>query len=280
MINKVYLCAICNIQSGTCSEDCKFCTQSVKYKAKIQRYKNKPIQEIIKEAKIARANKAVGYCLVTAGLGLDDNKIEFLCNIAYELQKEVPDLNLIGCNGIATIEQLKELKKAGIMNYNHNLETSKEYYHNICSTHDWDSRYQTCLNVNKVGLGLLSGGIFGMGESYEDRISMLKSLKSLNPKTTPLNFFIPNDALPITSNSLTIQEAFDMIKISREILGDDVRLMVAGGREYIFKDRQYEIFHYGANSIVIGNYLTTNGKTASKDLEELTKLGIEPIKFL
>lgn len=188
--NKVYLCAICNIQSGTCNEDCKFCTQSVKYKADIQRFKQKPLEDIIAEAKMAYANKAVGYCLVTAGAGLDDQKVEFVARTAYEVKKQVPNLSLIACNGLANKEQLQELKKAGIDNYNHNLETAKEFYPTICTTHSWDDRFQTCLDAKSVGLNLCTGGIFGMGETHENRLSMLNSIKEIQPMSVPINFFI------------------------------------------------------------------------------------------
>ncbi len=272
---KIYLCAICNVQSGTCNEDCKFCTQSVKYKANIQRYKEKSLDDIIKEAKIAVSNKAIGYCLVTAGAGLDDKKVEFIAKIAKSIKKEISDLNLIACNGIASLDHLKELKKAGINSYNHNLETSKEFYPTICTTHSWEDRYQTCLNIKSANLNLCSGGIFGMGEAQEDRISMLNSIKELNPQSMPINFFHPNDALPLTKNTLDKQEALDLIKLSRETLGKDIMIMVAGGRESTLKDDQYKVFEYGANSIVIGNYLTTNGKIASKELEDLEKLNFD-----
>ena len=272
---KIYLCAICNVQSGTCNEDCKFCTQSVKYKANIQRYKEKPIEDILKEAYIAVSNKAIGYCLVTAGAGLDDKKVQFISTIAKAIKKELPDLNLIACNGIASLDHLKELKKAGINSYNHNLESSKEFYSSICTTHSWEDRYQTCLNIKSAGLNLCSGGIFGMGETQEDRVSMLKSIKELNPQSMPINFFHPNEALPLTKNSLSKQEALDLVKLSRETLGEDIMLMVAGGRESTLKEDQYKVFEYGANSIVIGNYLTTSGKIASKELEDLENLGFD-----
>ena len=278
MIDKVYLCAICNIESGTCSEDCKFCTQSVKYQANIQRYKHKEIKQIVNEAKIAYKNKAIGYCLVTAGVGLNDKRLEFVCKAANAVKKEVSNISLIGCNGIASKEQLKELKNNGIENYNHNLETSKEYYNKICTTHTWNSRYQTCLNVKEAGLNLCTGGIFGMGETQKDRLSMLKSIKELDPLSVPINFFHPNEALPINKNSISRDESFNLIKLTRETLGDEVMIMVAGGRENMFQEQQYEIFKYGANSIVIGNYLTTNGKVASLDLDNLEKLNINIAK--
>lgn len=271
--NKIYLCAICNIQSGICNEDCRFCTQSVKYKADIQRYKQKPIEDIVNEAKMAKKNQAMGYCLVTAGKGLTDERLEFVCRAASAVKKENLGLKLIGCNGTATVEQLRELKNAGIDNYNHNLETSREFYDNICTTHDWDERYQTCLNVNEVGLQLVCGGIFGLGETQEDRVSMLESINSLSPKNVPLNFFHPNKALPIVENSISKQQAFELIKLARKMVPDAHKIMVAGGRELMFAEDQYEIFKYGANSIVIGNYLTTQGNSASKDIDALLKAG-------
>jgi biotin synthase len=272
-MKKIYLCAICNIESGTCSEDCKFCTQSVKYKADIQRYKQKDIEQILYEANKAVQNKAIGFCLVTAGAGLDDTKLQKVAQIAHKVKKEYPELSLIGCNGIATKEQLLELKKAGIDNYNHNLETSEEYYPSICSTHSWEQRYQTCLNAKEVGLQLCSGGIFGMGESEENRASLINAIASLEPMSVPLNFFIENPALTL-QNNISKQQAFQVISTVREKLPSSM-IMVAGGRETLFKESQYDVFEYGANSIVIGDYLTTSGQTMSKDLEELEKRGYE-----
>ena len=272
MNKEVYLCAINNIESGTCNEDCKFCTQSVKYKADIVRYKRKSIEDIVAEAKMAKANKAIGYCLVTAGAGLDDSRLEFVSQAASAVKKAVPDIGIIACNGLASLEQLKELKKAGVDNYNHNLETSQNFYKEICTTHKWEDRFQTCLNVKSSGLNLCSGGIFGMGESNEDRISMLNSIKELSPKSVPLNFFHPNEALPIVQNTLDVITAFKLISQARDIL-PEVMLMVAGGREITFNEKQYDIFNHGANSIVIGDYLTTSGKSVSSDLENLENLG-------
>ncbi len=275
MNKKVFLCAICNINSGTCNEDCKFCSQSVKYKADIERYKQKPIDDIVKEAKIAKKNKALGFCLVTANKGLDDKVLDFVCRVAYAVNKEELGLRLIACNGTASKEQLLELKKHGIKAYNHNLETSKEFYPKICSTHNWEERFETCENVNSAGLVLISGGIFGLGETQEDRVSMLKSLKELNPTSVPINFYHHNPALPLKPNPLTIDEAFKLIKLTREMIPNAQRIMVAGGRELMFGSRWSEIFKYGANAIVIGNYLTTKGEEANKDLEVINKLNLE-----
>ena len=149
MNKEIFLCSICNINSGTCNEDCKFCSQSVRYKADIERYKQKDMEVILKEAKAAYESGALGFCLVTADKGLNDKTLSFVCSIAEVLTKEVPRLRLIACNGTATLEQLLTLKNAGIKAYNHNLETSKEFYEQICTTHSWNERYDTCKNVKE-----------------------------------------------------------------------------------------------------------------------------------
>ena len=271
-MKKIYLCAISNISSGNCSEDCSFCTQSAYNNANIEKYKEKDIKIIVNEALLAKQNRAIGFCLVSAGKGLNDKKVEFVCKAAHAISSKVSTLNLIACNGTATKEQLIELKKCGIKSYNHNLETSKEYYPKICSTHGWDERYETCINVKKAGLKLCAGGIFGLGESENDRESFLNSLKELSPTSIPLNFFHPNPALPLKNKIFDIQKALYWIKKVSSTLPNS-RIMVAGGREITFKDRWPEIFKYGANSIVIGNYLTTKGNQAKKDIDTIIELG-------
>ncbi|MFT5661773.1 MAG: biotin synthase [Sulfurimonas sp.] len=278
MNQEIFLCSICNINSGTCLEDCKFCSQSVRYKADIDRYKQKDMGLILEEAKKARESGALGFCLVTADKGLNDKTLKFVCNVAKTLSAEVPELRLIACNGTASLEQLLVLKEAGIKAYNHNLETSESFYKEICTTHPWSERYETCQNVNESGLVLITGGIFGLGETQADRISMLESLASLNPTSVPINFYHHNEALELEPNSMEVDEALGLIKLTRETLPDAERIMVAGGRELMFGKRQNEIFKYGANSIVVGNYLTTNGRMVSKDLEMLTSLNFEVAK--
>jgi len=275
MSKQIFLCAINNILSGTCLEDCKFCTQSVRYHADIERYNYKKIEQIVEEAKMAKSNGALGYCLVTAGKGLDDKKVDFVAHAAQAIKKEVDGLNLIACNGTANKEQLTYLKEHGLDSYNHNLETSERYYADICTTHPWSERYETCENVKSVGLALCSGGIFGMGETAEDRDSLLNSIASLAPESTPLNFYHPNPALPIKTRNIELDEAVKIIKKARHLLGENKLLMVAGGRELLFNGQENLMFDAGANAMVIGNYLTTEGIAASTDKNMLDTLGYE-----
>jgi len=272
-MKQVFLCAINNILSGICKEDCKFCTQSIRYHADIERYNYKDIDQIVSEAKQAKENGALGYCLVTAGKGLDDKKVDFVARSAQAIKAEIEGLNLIACNGTANKEQLSYLKAHGIDSYNHNLETSERYYPEICQTHTWSERYTTCENVKAVGLALCSGGIFGMGETFQDREDLLHAVASLQPESTPLNFYHPNPALPIKTRNIELDEALVIINKAHTLLGEDKLLMVAGGRELLFSGQESKMFEAGANAIVIGDYLTTAGLEPKKDQIMLEKLG-------
>ena len=268
----IMLCAICSVTQGNCAEDCAYCTQSAKAGADISKFKEKSVQQVVDEAKMAYKNHALGFCLVTSGARLNDKKTDYIASLARAVSKEVPNLMLIACNGMATYEQLSELKKAGVFSYNHNLETSREFFPKICKTHTWDERYQTNLDAKRAGLMLCTGGIYGIGESEADRVSFRASLKELEPFSSPINFFIKNESLSLDLPPLSVDEA---LKIVRETKRDlpETRVMIAGGREKILGDRQYEIFENGADAIVIGDYLTAKGEMASKDIEELTKRG-------
>lgn len=268
----IMLCAICSVTQGNCAENCAYCTQSAKAGADITKFKEKSVQQVVDEAKMAYKNHALGFCLVTSGARLNDKKTDYIASLARAVSKEVPNLMLIACNGMATYEQLCELKNAGVFSYNHNLETSREFFSKICTTHSWDERYQTNLDAKRAGLMLCTGGIYGVGESEADRVSFRASLKELEPFSSPINFFIKSDALRLDQPSLSADEALKIVRETKSAL-PETRVMIAGGREKILGDRQYEIFENGADAIVIGDYLTAKGEKASKDIEELTKRG-------
>jgi len=271
-MKKIYLCAISNIRSGACDQDCKFCTQSVKWGADIKRYRQKEISEIVKEAKLAKKNRASGFCLVTSGRGLDDKTLEYVCRAAKAVLKEI-EITVIACNGTADRDKLRELKKAGVKIYNHNLETSREYYPQICTTHTWDERFQTCENIKSAGLQLCCGGIFGIGESAEDTDSFISSLKKLSPEGIPLNFFIEHRNLPLKATH-SKEYALNIVKRIADEFKESV-IMLAGGRENVFGAEWIQAVKAGANSIVIGDYLTAKGEMPDKDLQILIKEGFE-----
>jgi len=272
MDKTVFLCSICNISSGSCKEDCGFCTQSIKHKADIERYYKKDKKQVLLEANIAKERGALGFCLVTSGKELDESKLEFVCDLASTIKKEVPSLMLIGCCGISDKEKLKELKKAGIDSYNHNLESSKNHYAKVVHSIKWEERFQTCQSVKEVGLSLCSGGIFGLGESDEDIKSFFDALRELEPMSSPINFFHPNEALEVKGEVISKARAIEIIKFARSKLPQTM-LMVAGGRELVFGDDVDGIFKAGANAIVIGDYLTTKGGSVEKTIASIKELG-------
>ncbi|MCR4942064.1 MAG: biotin synthase [Campylobacter sp.] len=275
----VMLCAICSVSAGNCSQDCAYCTQSVKSQVDIEKFELKNIEQIIKEAKIAAANHALGFCLVTSGRKLGEGKkLEHIAKAARAVHEALPELMLIACNGEASYEALCELKKAGVFSYNHNLETSREFFPKICTTHSWEDRFETNLNAKRAGLMLCTGGIYGLGESEDDRKSFRKSLAELSPFTSTVNFFIPHEKLPIKREKMSADEAFGIIADTKAAL-PEARIMIAGGREKILGERQYEIFEHGADAIVIGDYLTTRGEKPCDDIVNLEKMGFEFAKI-
>ncbi|WP_267522992.1 biotin synthase [Campylobacter sp. MG1] len=276
-MNEIFLCSICNVKSGNCSEDCAYCTQSKHYHTGIETYDYKDINTILNEAKIASEAGALGFCLVTSGRGIDSKKLDFIARAASAIKESGLHLHLIGCNGRASYKDLVFLKEYGIDSYNHNLETAKSNFKNICTTHTYEERYETNQNAINAGLGICCGGIFGLGESDEQRAELLDALATLKPHTSPINFYIKNEALKIKAKEITKEEAINIIKLAKEKL-PNTRLMAAGGREFAFKDDFKAMFEAGINAIVLGDYLTTKGEEKHKDVELILKSGYEVAK--
>lgn len=274
----IFLCSISNVLSGNCAEDCAYCTQSAHYKTNIETYKFKPLEVVLKEATFLHSFGALGFCLVTAGLGLDDEKLQYISRVSRAIKKLDLGLHIIACCGEADVQSLKFLKENGVDSYNHNLETSQSFFSNICSTHNWEDRFRTCENTLRAGLGLCCGGIYGLGETFSQRVEFLYALKSLNPHTISLNFFIPNEALPIDMPVMSEKEALECIVMTKEFLPNS-RLMISGGRERVFGKNQRSIFKYGVNAMVLGNYLTSSGVSPKKDIDMLKEYGL-PIATL
>lgn len=278
-MNEIFLCTICNVTNGNCAEDCGYCTQSSRYETEIIPYKQKSIERIIEEARVATDSGALGFCLVTSGRGFDlnkglqDTKLQYIAQAAKALKETDMKLHLIACNGRASLEQLSYLKENGVDSYNHNLESAQSFFPKICTTHTWEERYETCQNALKAGLGLCCGGIFGLGEDRNQRQEMIESLQSLTPHTIPINFYMPNPALPIQEEVLSREEALEIIHLMRESFPQS-RLMIAGGREIVFGNEQKEMFEAGINAIVLGDYLTTTGSKMSEDIAMLKEYGL------
>lgn len=273
--NVVSLCSIISARQGGCSEDCRFCSQSSRYKTEISNF------PLIEKEKIAEAvNKGKEYksdCVgvVTSGYSLEgSDNFDKICDDAYELsKKDGPPVHT--SIGTITNKMAQKLVSSGVEMINHNLETSEVYYPNICTTHTYKDRVDTIKIAKHAGLKICSGGIFGVGESVTDRLDLAFKLKELDVDTIPMNFLSPIKGTPLsTENSLKPMDILKIIAVYRFILPEK-GIKIAGGREENLRDVQSWMFYAGANSTMIGDYLTTRGKLPEDDLRMIKDLGLK-----
>ncbi len=270
---KVDICSIVNAKSGSCSEDCSYCAQSVHHATGAPVYPLIPVESMAKAAESAKRNGAGRFCIVTSGRGIDSQ--EDLENIASGIQR-VRDIGLSPCATLGTLtrEQLSYLKNAGLQRYHHNIETSRDYFPRICTTHGFDERLEVLENARSLGLSACSGGILGMGESMQDRIQMAFTLRELDVDSIPINFLMPIMGTPLESvTSITPLEALHSLALFRLILpGKEIR--VCAGRGTALGNLHPLIFAAGADGFMIGNYLTTSGLDPEDDLKMVHDLGL------
>lgn len=270
---EIDFCTIMNAKSGRCSEDCKFCAQSAHYKTEVDVY-----GLVSKEAaiKLAKENESEGvnrFSLVTSGRGINGSEFEKVLDIYEELNKEVK-MDLCASLGIMEYEQFLKLKEKGITMYHHNLEASREYYDNICTTHSYDERIDTINAAKNAGLDICSGGIIGLGESFEDRIKLAFQLKELEVKSIPVNILNPIKGTPLeNAKSLTQEEILKTIAIFR-LINPEAFIRLAGGRNLIDEFGK-NCFNAGANATITGNYLTTSGNKICDDKKMISDLKLE-----
>ena len=260
---KADLCTILNAKSGKCSENCKYCAQSIHYNTGVLEYELLEYPEVLEKALEVKKSGAHRFSLVTSGKGIDkDEDIEKLAKIYKRLSKDV-NIELCASHGIITYQQAKKLKDSGVITYHHNIETSKNYYKNICTTHTYQDRVKTIENVQKAGLEVCCGGIIGMGESLEDRINMAFEIKNLGIKSIPVNVLTPIKGTPLENlEVLSPMEILKTMAVYRFIL-KDCYIRYAGGRMAL-KDKQALGFRAGINAALTGNYLTTTGSDVKK----------------
>lgn len=268
------ICSVINAKSGKCSEDCKFCAQSAHYNTSIQDYPLKTKEEILSAAWTAKRNGAHKFGIVTSGRRLTEKEVATVADCVRKIREEV---GIVPCASLGALgeDALLNLKNAGLTRYHHNIETSERFYPEIVSTHPYSERVKTVKNVKKVGLEACSGGILGLGESWEDRIDMALLLRDLEVDAVPLNFLIPIKGTPLERGGrITPIEAIKAIALFRIILKDAV-VKIAAGRETVLKDFQALIFMAGANGMMVGGYLTIQGRAVVEDqnlIKEIQKL--------
>lgn len=267
------LCSIVNGKSGKCSENCKYCAQSVHYKTQTEEYPLISTKKIIKDAIYNQKQGILRFSVVTSGKNLTDTEINKICR-SYKKLSKACSINLCASHGLLSYEQLIKLKSAGISRYHCNIETSKKYFNNICTSHTYADKINTIKNAQKAGLEVCSGCIIGMGETIKDRIDLFFDLRQLGIKSVPVNVLNPIKGTPFEQNKiLGEEEVCRTIAIARFIL-PDVTLRLAGGRG-LFKDKGKQMILSGANAAISGDMLTTAGISFETDRKLIKSLGFE-----
>ncbi|MEA5535044.1 biotin synthase BioB [Crocosphaera sp. XPORK-15E] len=278
--NVVDLCSIINVKSGNCSENCRFCSQSVHHQGEDSPiYELKSSEEILAQAKAAEAAGAKRFCLVSQGRGpkYSSPKSGEFEQILETVRQITTQTNIKPCCalGEVTLEQAQKLKEAGVTRYNHNLEASENFYSDIVSTHSWGDRVETVKNLKAAGIQACTGGIMGMGETWEDRVDLALSLRELQVDSVPINLLNPREGTPLGHlPKLDVFEALKAIAIFRFILPEQI-LRYAGGREAVMGELQSLGLKSGINAMLIGHYLTTLGQPPEKDHAMLESLGLQ-----
>jgi len=272
---KVDVESLINAKSGNCPEDCSFCAQSTFYETGITKYPLLSEEIILEKAKEAQKSGSASFCLVCAYREPSQNDFEKICKIIENLKNEV-NLDINVSLGFMTPERAKRLKLLGVKRYNHNLEASESFFSKICNTHDYSDRVKTARIVKEAGLELCCGGIIGMGESRRQRIELAYSLSALDPDEVPINILIPREGTPKELDNCSI-DSVDIIRtiaVWRFIMPKTI-LKIAGGREVHFNDGGRLALQAGANGIITGGYLTTNGNEPNKDIQMIHEIGLD-----
>ena len=269
--NRVRLHFLLNAQSGLCPEDCHYCSQAKISSATIEKYPLMAQEQILQAANRAAELKAGTFCFVISGRSPSEKVFNQVIEAVTKV-KDKHELKICACLGLLSEAQTQRLAAAGVDRVNHNLNTSEAFHSNICSTHEFGDRVNTVKNVQAAGITTCSGGILGMGESNDDIIDLAYSLRELKVTSVPLNFLIPIAGTPLAEvNELNPRRCLRILCLFRFLLPSQ-EIRIAGGREVHLRSLQ-PLGLYAANSIFIGDYLTTAGQAAKADLEMIRDAG-------
>lgn len=269
----VQLYFLMNAKSGLCPEDCNYCSQSKISEAPVPKYNILQRDKLLAAAELAAKRQAKTYCLVISARGPNEREMKAVEEIVPEIKAKY-GLDICACLGLLTEQQAKRLKACGVDRVNHNLNTSESYYPQICSTHTHADRVRTLRHVRDAGLELCSGGIVGMGESKADVVSMAMQLRELRAESIPVNFLNAIDGTPLQKTSdLTPQDCLRTLAMFR-MVNPTSELRISGGRELHLRTLQ-PLGLYPANSVFVGDYLTTSGQPPEEDYKMIRDLGFE-----
>jgi biotin synthase len=260
-----------NAKSGLCPEDCGYCSQSKVSTADIPKYNILQRDQLLEGARIAHERQAKTYCIVISARGPNEREMRAVEQIVPEIKSRY-DLKICACLGLLDDHQARRLKACGVDRVNHNVNTSERYYGDICSTHTYTDRIETLRHVRRAGMELCSGGIIGMGERDEDIVEMALALRELHVESVPLNFLNPISGTPLAScQHLDPRRCLKALAMFR-MANPQAELRIAGGRELHLRSLQ-PLGLYPANSLFVGDYLTTEGQPPEDDYRMLEDLG-------
>jgi biotin synthase len=269
----VQLYFLMNAKSGLCPEDCSYCSQSKISTAEIPRYNFLSRDKILEGARIAAEQQARTYCMVISARGPNEREMQAVEQLV-PLIKSQYQLDVCACLGLLTPDQAARLKACGVDTVNHNLNTSESYYGEICTTHSYQDRLETLRAVRDAGLKICSGGIIGMGETELDVVRMAFALRDLRVESIPLNFLNPIDGTPLAgTRHLTPRYCLKTLALYR-FANPSSEIRIAGGREIHLGSLQ-SLGLYAANSLFVGDYLTTRGQAPAADYKMIEELGFE-----
>jgi len=265
--------SIISAKTGGCPEDCVFCSQSARYKTDVVREPMLATDRLVDLARRTRELGGTEFCIVVAVKGPDERMMRAVIDAAVAIHAEV-DIEVAASLGLLQDGQAERLAGAGVHRYNHNLEAGPGFFPQICTTHSFDDRVATCERVRAAGMELCSGGIFGMGETWDDRLDLAFVLRGLDAREIPCNFLDPRPGTPLAPRTLLRPlDALRCVAVFRCINPAAV-LRYAGGREVVLRDLQAYGMLAGANGLIVGNYLTTLGRSAEQDIAMLADLGM------
>lgn len=270
--NQVEFCSIVSAITGKCGENCGYCAQSSHHRTNIECHPLLSIDEVLKSAKESKENGVKRFSIVTSGKTPENNNFKQILKMVEEVS-QIDGLKVCASLGFLTDEQFIQLKEAGMERYHHNLNTSRSYYSEICTTHSFQERIDTILQAQKHGLEVCCGGIIGMGESRKQRIEMALEIAELNPESAPINILHPIEGTPVYkfANDIDEEEILRTLAIYRIIM-PKVVLRYAGGRRLRLSEKHQELgLKAGINGILVGNYLTTIGITPEQDKDMLLR---------
>ena len=272
--NLVHVQVLRNAKSGLCAEDCRYCSQSRVSNAPVEKYPLVSKDVLLAEAQKAKQIKVTRFCISTSGTRPNETEIDQLCDIISTIKEETR-LPLCATLGLLTDSQARRLKAAGLDRVNHNLNTSRSYYNQICTTHTFQDRLDTVARCQAAGLEICSGGIVGQGESDDDIIDMLLTLREIKPQAVPINFLIPIEGTPFggLDTGLNPRKCLKILCLTR-FLNPQSEVRAAGGWEYHMRELK-PLALYAADSIFVTGYLTTGGTSVSEVCQMIADMGFE-----